>query len=108
MTTCETFTIQEGDTSPGIQYTLSPAVDITGATVVFSMRGRHAASNKVDRQSATISQASPGIVQYAFQAADTDTPGYYWGEFEVTYGDGRIETFPSGNLGIFINITRDL
>lgn len=39
---------------------------------------------------------SKGKVRYAWQAADTDTPGTFWGEFEVTFpAAGGIQTFPN-------------
>lgn len=56
---------------------------------------------------ATIVDASNGIVKYDFTASDTDTTGWYWAEFEVTFSDASIETFP--NSGYFsIKITPNL
>jgi len=44
-----------------------------------------------------------GRVRYAWQTGDTDTPGTFQGEFEVTYSTGEIETFPNdGFLAIEI------
>jgi hypothetical protein len=46
----------------------------------------------------TITDADNGVVQYDWQTGDTDTVGIYYVEFQVTYSDSSIETFPnSGN-----------
>lgn len=97
-----TFNIKRNDTSPALEYTLSPAVDLTAALEVrFHMRLRGGVT-KIDA-AATITTANPGVVQYNFAATDTDTSGIYEAEFEVTYADGTIETFPnSGYLSVSI------
>jgi hypothetical protein len=51
----------------------------------------------------TITTAASGIVTYNWQAGDTSTAGTYFAEFEVTYSDLSVETFPNtGNLPIVI------
>ncbi len=82
------------------------AKDITGATVRFHMRKKNTLDNVVDA-AATISDAANGVVQYAFQAADTDEAGDFLGEFEVTYAGGVIQRFPNPGH-IQIKITQDL
>ncbi len=101
----DVFYIKRNDTSPALEYTLSPAVDLTGATVRFHMKDSSGAI-KVDA-AATIKTANPGVVQYDFTAADTDTEGTFTAEFEVTYGDGSIETFPNDGY-ITVVIKADL
>lgn len=71
------------------------AVDITGSSVVFNMRLEGSDTAKVSRGAATIVSAAAGSVKYTFSGTDTDTIGSYDAEFEVTYGDGTVETFPS-------------
>jgi hypothetical protein len=44
---------------------------------------------------ATVNNAAGGDVQYDWIVGDTDTPGAYIGEFEVTFGSGKPETFPN-------------
>lgn len=99
------FYIKQNDRRPNLQATLKDGdgdvVSLTGATVVFSMAA--AGVVKVDNAAATLSDASGGVVYYAWAAGDTDTPGVYDGEFEVTFSDGTVETFPnSGHLKIII------
>ena len=100
------FYIKENDTSPEYQTTLQDAsgtaVDVTGATIRFHMYTQDKTTAKIDA-AATIVTAASGIVKYTWQAGETDTSGWYWGEFEVTYSDSSIETFPNdGYLSIKI------
>jgi hypothetical protein len=39
-------------------------------------------------------------VYYDWVAGDTDSAGYYSGEWQVTYDNGQVETFP--NDGVFL------
>lgn len=99
------FMIKRGDTLPEFERTLtdaSGAVDLSGASVAFRMASRDSGTTVVDR-SATIVSASTGIVKYAWQAGDTATAGTYSAEFRVTFGDGRILTFPNvGTMSVEI------
>ena len=56
---------------------------------------------------ATIVTAAAGLVRYSWASGDTDTAGSYQAEFEVTYADGSIETFPNSS-NIKIDIMEDL
>jgi len=92
------FVIKQNDTSPDFQRTLldsdGVAVPLTGATVRFHMYDQMRTTAKIDG-AATITDAANGVVVYSWAAGDTDTTGWYWGEFEVTFSDGSIETFPN-------------
>jgi hypothetical protein len=92
------FYVKQNDTSPAMLATLQDAngdaVNITGASVRFHMRPIGSNSITVDA-SATIVTPEDGVVRYDWLAADTDTIGSYQAEFEVTYADGSIETFPN-------------
>lgn len=94
----ESFYIKQGDTAPALRATLKDpdgtAVDLTGATVKFSMRTA-SGTVLVNKQSVTLVTANAGIVEYAWQAGDTDTAGTHLGEFEVTHTDATVETFPN-------------
>lgn len=69
------------------------AVNLTGATAKFFMKSSGGAS-KVNA-SATITDYTNGVVSYQWVAADTDTAGDYTAEFQITFGDARILTFPN-------------
>lgn len=84
-----TFYIKRGDTAPALRFALLPdTVDLTGASVVFVMDG-------LGRAPALVTEVSPPVVQYDWQPGDTDRPGLHRAEFEVTYSDGSIETYPN-------------
>jgi len=102
------FFMKQNDTSPDLQVTLKDgdnnAVDVTGATIVFSMSDIGGVV-KVSEQSVTSVTEASGIVKYTWASGDTDTPGTYKGEFEVTFVSGAIQTYPNSSaekLEIFI------
>jgi transcriptional/translational regulatory protein YebC/TACO1 len=102
-----TITLKRNDTKNNIKATLSNEsgpVDLTGATVRFLM-AKHGMI-KIDRK-AQIQDAVNGIVWFIFEQGDTDEVGIFQAEFEVTYSDARIETFPN-DCFILINIISDL
>ena len=103
------FTIKQNDTSPALQATLqdyagSP-INLVGASVRFHMKSLDG-SVVVDAPM-TVTSPSTGVVVYSWQAADTDVAGTYYAEFEVTYSDLSIETFPNTD-SIAIVITPEL
>lgn len=81
-------------------------LDLTGATIVFSMRALDSVTLKVNRQAATIVDAATGQMEYQWAAADVNASGFYAGEFEVTQG-GKTLTLPEDGY-IRIEITDDL
>lgn len=100
------FYLKRGDTSPSLAFALEPATTVlSGASVVFNMRDRAAGTVKVSRAAAAIVTATgTPTVRYDWAAADTDTAGTYDAEFEVTYSDLTVETFPnSSNITVVIS-----
>ena len=106
-----TFYVKQNDTAPSIRATLKDGddqvIDLTGATVRFHMRTIGGTTAKVDSEVSVVIPATDGIVQYDWIAADTDTIGTYQAEFEITYTNGRIETFPNNGY-IRVEITDDI
>lgn len=94
------FYWKQNDTSPAIAFQLKDgngvAVNLTGATVKFMMWAPGAAAIKVNA-AATITDATTGKVSYTPSATDTDTPGDYIAEWQVTFSGGAVETFPNGD-----------
>ena len=100
----QTFRLKRGDTSPALRFALSPAtVNLAGATVVFNMRSVGGVP-VISRAAASIVTSSPPVVEYIWTAEDTAAPGLFQAEFEVTYTDGAVETFPNdGNITVQIS-----
>lgn len=73
------------------------AINLTGATIVCTMKNKRTLAVKIDRQSAGISitGAAAGQFEYRWQSGDTDTAGEYNIEFEVTPTTGGKFTLPS-------------
>lgn len=97
------FIIKQNDTSPAIRQELTSdgeVVDLSGASVSFIMEG------KFDR-TASIVDAAAGLVSYSWQAGDTATAGEFRSEWEVTFSDGKVETFPNAGY-ITIDIRPEL
>lgn len=92
------FHIKRGDTLPYLSATLrgndGTAADLTNATVLFKMRKANATAVALSR-ACSIIDAVKGKVRFYWQAGDTDVVGKFQGEFEVTYVNGSIETFPN-------------
>lgn len=105
-----TFYIKRNDTSPSMLATLQDAngdaVDITAASVRFHLRPISSQTVTVD-EAATIVTALDGLVRYDWQAEDTATIGSYQAEFEVTYADTTVETFPNDGY-IRVEIISDI
>ena len=103
------FSIKQNDTSPALQATLKDtslaAVDLTGATVRFHMNSIEGTS-KIDAVMA-VTDALGGVVQYDWQAGDTDTFGTYYVECQVTFPDSSVETFPNNGNKV-VSIVREL
>ena len=100
------FYLKQNDTAPSIRATLKDGsgsvINLTGASVRFHMKDL-TGTIKIDASANIVDPATSGIVQYNWIGSYTDTAGPYSAEFEVTYSDGSIESFPNdGNIGILI------
>ena len=101
------FYIKQNDTTPSLRADLKngsgDAIDLINATVRFHMRPIGSITVTIDTAAVVISE-SGGTVQYNWVSGDTSVMGSYQVEFEVTYQDGTIETFPN-NRYIEVEIT---
>lgn len=91
------LTIKQNDTWPPIEAVLSDAagpVDLTGAAVKLILKSAGAGSTVITG-ACTIVDAVAGSVRYTWLAADTASVNTLNGEFEVTWGDGNVTTFPN-------------
>ena len=79
--------------------------EVTGAT--FSMVKEDCGEMKIHSQPAQIICSSGGTLQYNWQHGDTNTSGFYGGEFELNYSDGNRMSVPVIG-GIKIEILDDL
>jgi hypothetical protein len=96
------FVIKSGDTSPALLWQIDPPVNLAGATVRFNMRVPGAAV-VVNRAAASVAALPDPTLRYDWSAPDTATPGLFEAEFEVTYADGKVETWPNeGYIAVHI------
>ncbi len=102
------FTIGQNDTLPALTYELYPPVNLTGASVVFTMVRAAELTPVINRRAAVIAQANPGIVRHDWITGDTATVESYLAEFEVTDSNGKIATYPNTEQKILITVTRSL
>jgi len=98
-----TFYIKQNDTRPSLYAQLiqdGSVIDLTGCTVKLAIRGR-------PPQDAVITDAATGNVRYDWTATDTANAGIYEAEFEVTFQDKSVQTFPNNGY-ITVVITEEI
>jgi hypothetical protein len=104
----EVFEIKRNDTAPSIRYALEPTtIDLTGASVRFKMKVTGSATQLFDKAAVVITATGTPTVQYNWVSADTSTKGFFDAEFQVTYSDTTIETFPNKGF-ISVHISEDI
>lgn len=104
------FYLKQNDTVPSIQTTLLDGDGLPQAITGFSSLKffmRNAGGTVIVNADATAVDAAVGLVQYDWDAADTGTAGSFQAEFQVTYADGGVETFPNKGY-IEVVITDDI
>lgn len=93
-----------GDTEADIEDQLladDSAEDISGfQSVAFHLeKPDDTVVTATDTGAVTVEDSVNGIVSYQFQSGDLDQQGRYRYEWEVTYGDGEVMTFPGDGVG---------
>ena len=91
--------LKQNDTAPKLQLTLRDGngdlKNLIGASAKIC--GRHKLTRELKISGTATVTGTTGLIEYQWQAADTDTAGIYELEVEVTYSDATVETFPSGS-----------
>lgn len=97
------FYLKKGDNYPNIETILSDAagpVNLTGSSVMFRMSVANT-GNLMIEEPATIVSPQIGVdigrCYYEFQVGDSDVLGTYRVEWVVTFGTGKVATFPRGS-----------
>lgn len=101
----------QNDTRPYLRFTVSQngsAVDLTGASVVFSMANQATGALQVNREDCVIVTAGSGIAEYRWSASDTTTTGRFRSEVEVTLSDGSILSLPPDGDDLIIIIREEV
>lgn len=88
-------TFVQGDTAPPIRSQIrkedDTPKDLTGVTVKFQMRKSDDKRYTVDA-AASVDDADEGRVSYSWAPNDLAVPGDYICQWELTFGDGRVQT----------------
>lgn len=109
------FTIKIGSNGDKLFYRLSPVIDLTSATVTFSMRPRNVTTPKIDQVAAQVANGTyiidgvsftyvptDGVVFYDWPGAnDLDTAGEFESEWNITKA-GKSFKRPSQGYEIII------
>jgi hypothetical protein len=92
-----------GDTESDLEDQLladASNVDLTNFQEVEIHLGKPDGTTVTDDTTGNVSvqDVSNGVVQYQFQSGDLDQQGRYRYEWEVTFGDGGVLSFPGDEL----------
>lgn len=93
------FYIKQNDTAPSIEVVLTDsngkARSMANASQVRFNMSTEGGTNVITGGIGSIVNASKGIVAYEWNTGDTENPGVHNAEFQITYVNGQIETFPN-------------
>ena len=109
-----TFRIVQNDTAPSITSQLTDGgkpIDLsTASNITFHMEDMFQRSVVSDDLTGRTNIVDPtiGKVEYTWRAEDTDTVGTYSAEWEVLYEDGKVETFPTSDNKITIEVVEGI
>jgi hypothetical protein len=103
--------IKKGKTSPPAQFrlfdmdTLLP-VNLTGAEIRFFMEGPEDRTDlkRIEGEGEVVVSPLTGIGKYEWNPGETDIPGSYRADFEITFSDGVMVRVPDGGAYIRVEI----
>ena len=82
------------------------AIDITGASLVFSIKEKQTDTTYILQKNLTITDAENGLCELNVVAGDMDLDvGNYYYDFQYTDKDGQVATFLKWILSITYEIT---
>lgn len=84
-----------GDRMPALELTLldsaGNAIDLTGASVTLRLINAETETVKATK-TATVSDASGGVITVQWSSGDLDTAGRFYAEVAITYAGGEVRT----------------
>jgi len=101
------FYIKQNDTAPALEAVLTDSTGrakslIEASQIRFNMSTDEGV-NVINLGTGAIVNATKGIVSYTWQTGNTSNTGIHNAEFQVTYNNGQIESFPnSGYIKVII------
>lgn len=103
-----TITLKQHDLEPSPKATLlrgtgstAAPIDLTTAIAVTAVL-RPVSGGTPIRRAATIESAANGSVSFQWQTGDTDTPGAYFHEWEITWPGNRPQTVPHSKYNVIV------
>lgn len=103
--------MKKNDRRPTMTSTLTsdgePINLTTASSVKFIMTPTTSTTPKVNAAASFDADRTTGGVSYSWAAVDTDTVGLFKAEWEITWGDGTKQTFPSDDY-VYVKIVADL
>ena len=105
----EIIYVKRGDRNPPLELSLQQAngtpINLSHVDYVKWLM-KDESELKIDEH-VTIVDAAYGMIKYEWKTGDTDDPGNFLGEFEITYNDGTKLTVPNDEY-ITVIILEDL
>jgi len=78
-------------------------IDLTGSSVEFYVYDEDTDQMIIDGSTATVTDASNGLIEYEWKNSDTQEVGVYKGEFKVIYANGELTIPNDGFIPVSIN-----
>lgn len=103
--------IKKGKIGPPVQFRLFDMdtflpVNLTGAEIRFFMEGPEDRTNvkRIEGEGQIVVSPLTGIGKYEWHPGETDIPGLYRADFEITLSDGTQVRVPEGGAYIKVEI----